>query len=40
MLFEKIKHFYELGLYTAQQVRQFYLKDKITREQYKTIIGE
>lgn len=39
-MYEKIKKFYNLKLYTRKQVRQFYDKDVITEEQYKEITGE
>ena len=38
-MFEKIKRFYELGLYKQEQVYQFYAKGVITEEQYKEIVG-
>lgn len=39
-MFEKIKRFYELGLYTKEQVYKFYEKGIITLEEYKRIVGE
>ena len=39
-MYEKIKRFYNLKLYTRKQVRQFYDKGVITEEQYKEITGE
>lgn len=39
-MFEKIKRFYELGLYTKEQVYKFYEKGIITLEEYKIIVGE
>lgn len=38
-MFEKIKHFYELGLYTADMVRAFAARGIITEEQYVQIVG-
>ena len=37
---EKIKHFYDIGLYSNAQVRVFADKGTITPEQYKAITGE
>lgn len=39
-MFEKIKRFYDLGLYTAEQVQKFVEKGVITEEEYKFIIEE
>ena len=39
-MFEKVKRFYDEGLYTADQVRQFLAKGKITQEEYDAIVGE
>lgn len=38
-MFEKVKRFYDLGLYTVLQVRAFAEKGKITWEEYSEIIG-
>lgn len=38
-MFEKIKRFYDLGLYTAAQVHKFVDKGVITEEQYAEIVG-
>ncbi|MBR7082392.1 MAG: XkdX family protein [Clostridia bacterium] len=38
-MFEKIKRFYDLGLYTKEQVHDFVLKGVITKKQYNDIIG-
>lgn len=38
-MFEKIKRFYVLGLYTAEQVRKFAEKGVISEEEYKSIVG-
>nr|DAL60398.1 MAG TPA_asm: hypothetical protein [Caudoviricetes sp.] len=40
MMFEKIKRFFNLKLYTKKQIRQFCDKGVITPEQYKQITGE
>ena len=39
-MFEKIKRFYDLGLYTAEQVQKFVEKGVITEEEYKFIVKE
>ena len=39
-MFEKIKRFYDLGLYTAEQVHKFAEKGVITEEEYKSIVEE
>ena len=39
-MFEKILRFFNLGLYTKKQIRQFCEKGVITPEQYKEITGE
>ncbi len=39
-MYEKIKKFYNLKLYTRKQVRQFCDKGVITAEQYAEITGE
>ena len=39
-MYEKIKRFYDLGLYTKEQVYKFYEKGIITLEEYKIIVGE
>lgn len=39
-MYEKIKKFYDKGLYTKEQVYQFFIKGKITYEQYLEIVGE
>lgn len=38
-MYEKIKKFYDMGLYSAEQVFMFYEKGIITAEQYEEIIG-
>lgn len=39
-MFEKIKHFYELGLYTAEMVHAFAARGIISVEQLEEILGE
>lgn len=39
-MFEKIKRFYDLGLYSKEQVHKFVEKGIITEEQYDIIVGE
>lgn len=36
---EKIKKFYDMGLYSAAQVAQFLAKGKITQAEYDAIVG-
>lgn len=38
-MFEKIKRFYNLGIYTAEIVKKFADKGVISQEQYKEIVG-
>lgn len=38
-MFEKIKKFYQIGLYTAEQVHKFVEKGVLTNEQYAEIVG-
>ena len=39
-MFEKIKKFYTMHLYTSEQVKAFADKGIITQEQYTEIVGE
>ena len=39
-MYEKVKRFYHLGLYTREQVAQFVLRGKLTPEEYRKITGE
>lgn len=39
-MFDKIKKFYDLGVYTKVQVAAFVKKGVITPEQYEQITGE
>ena len=38
-MFEKIKRFYDLGIYTSAIVKKFADKGVITQEQYREIVG-
>lgn len=38
--FEKIKDFYERGLWTKEMVRNAVIKGKITADEYELITGE
>lgn len=40
MMFERVKRFYDLGLYSAAQVAQFVAKGKLTAAEYAAITGE
>lgn len=40
MMFERIKKWYEQGLWTKAMVRNAVRKGKITAEQYEEIVGE
>lgn len=40
IMFEKIKRFYKLGLYTKEQVYKFALRGVITEEQFKEVVTE
>lgn len=37
---EKIKKWYEQGLWTAEMVRNAVIKGKLTEEEYREIVGE
>ena len=37
---EKIKKWYEQGLWTAEMVRNAVIKGKLTEDEYKEIVGE
>lgn len=39
-MFEKIKNYYQLGLWSKERVRNMVEKGVISEEEYKTIIGE
>jgi uncharacterized XkdX family phage protein len=39
-MYRKVKRLYDLGLYTAEQVKDFADRGKITPEQYEEITGE
>lgn len=38
-MFEKVKRFYEKGLYSKEQVHRFVEKGVLTEEQYTEIVG-
>lgn len=40
MMFEKVKRFFNLGLYSKAQVRQFALRGRLTAKEYELITGE
>lgn len=39
-MFEKVRKFYNLGIYKDEQVAAFVEKGKLTAEQYEKITGE
>ena len=39
-MYKKVKRLYDLGLYTAEQVKDFADKGKITAEEYEEITRE
>lgn len=39
-MFEKVKRFYDLGLYSREQVAAFVEKGKLTPEEFAEITGE
>lgn len=39
-MFEKVKKFYDMGLYSKAQVAQFVKKGRLTEEEYEEITGE
>lgn len=38
-MYEKVKRFYDLGIYKEKHVEQFYIKGYLTQEEYEKIIG-
>lgn len=38
-MYEKVKKFYDKGLYTAEQVHRFAEKGALTEEEYRRIVG-
>ena len=40
MMFDKIKNFYDKGLYSKEQVHKFVEKGVITEAQYAEIVGD
>lgn len=39
-MYEKIKNYYQLGLWSKERVRNMVEKGIINEEEYKTIVGE
>ena len=39
-MFEKIKNYYQLGLWSKERVRNMVEKGVISEEEYETIVGE
>lgn len=39
-MFETVKRFYDMGLYSKEQVAAFFEKGKLTAEEYEKITGE
>lgn len=39
-MYKKVKRLYDLGLYTAEQVKDFADRGKITAEEYTAITGQ
>lgn len=39
-MYRKVKRLYDLGLYTAEQVKMFVKKGVLTAEEYEEITGE
>lgn len=39
-MYKKIKKYYDMGLYTKEQVHKFAEKGVITEDEYHTIVGE
>lgn len=39
-MFEKIKNYYQLGLWSKERVQNMVEKGIISEEEYKTIVGE
>ena len=39
-MFDKVKRYYDLGLYTKQMVAQFVAKGKLTADEYEAITGK
>ena len=38
-MFDKIKKFYDMGLYTAEQVNEFVIRGKISQEEFNLIVS-
>ena len=39
-MYKKVKRLYDLGLYTAEQVKMFVKKGVLASEEYERIVGE
>lgn len=39
-MFDKVKRFYDIGLYTKAQVAAFVRKGKLTADEYEAITGD
>ncbi|MCI5485108.1 MAG: XkdX family protein [Clostridiales bacterium] len=39
-MYEKVKRFFDLGLYTPEHVKQFVARGKLTPEEYEAITGQ
>lgn len=39
-MYERVKHYYEIGLYSKEQVAMFVRKGRLTAEQYESITGD
>lgn len=39
-MYEKVKRFYDKGLYSKEQVHRFVEKGVLTEEEYRSIVGE
>lgn len=39
-MFEKIKDYYDLGLWNKERVKNMVIKNVITEEEYEEIVGE
>ena len=37
-MFEKVKRYFDAGLYTAAMVRQFFLRGRLTEAEYREIV--
>ena len=39
-MFDKVKRFFDLGIYSKANVRQFVARGKLTAEEYRLITGD